>query len=122
MLTNYTEVKDLIETGKLRALAVGSHQRLKSLPEVPTINELGYKDIVGTAFFGIVAPPNVPSAINDDLINMISTALDAPNVIANLEAQGLQVAKKCGAEFGSYLRDLRRTYEQAIKLTGIELK
>jgi tripartite-type tricarboxylate transporter receptor subunit TctC len=62
VLTNYTEVKELIETGKLRALAVGSQQRLKSLPEVPTIDKLGYKDVVGTAFFGIVAPPNTPTA------------------------------------------------------------
>jgi tripartite-type tricarboxylate transporter receptor subunit TctC len=122
VLTNYTEVKELIDAGKLRALAVGSRQRLKSLPDVPTIDELGYKDVVGTAFFGIVAPPNTPSAISDELIKTISTALNEPNVISSLEAQGLQVAQKCGSEFGSYLRDLRLTYEQAIRLTGIEVK
>ena len=52
-----------IKAGKLRALAVGAPRRLDSLPQVPTLAEIGYKEANMTSVFGIFAPAGVPEPI-----------------------------------------------------------
>ena len=56
-----------ITAGKLRPLAVGSHERMTSLPNVPTISESGYKDFETSQWYGILVPAKTPKAIIDKL-------------------------------------------------------
>jgi len=58
----------LVRAGRLRALAVGSAQRMAALPEVPTVHEAGVKGFSAAAFLGLFGPPNLPR----DLVNRLS--------------------------------------------------
>lgn len=52
-----------VQTGKYRALAVLSEQRLQLMPDVPTFKELGYPSVVGETWFAVFAPSGTPKAI-----------------------------------------------------------
>ena len=65
-LTNYAEIKENIGSS-LRPLAVGPQQRLKELPDVPTFAELGYPDVIGVSWFGLVAPAGTPKPVIDEI-------------------------------------------------------
>lgn len=52
-----------IRAGKLRAIAVGTHQRIPALPDVPTVQEMGYKDFETSQWYGILAPAGTPPEI-----------------------------------------------------------
>ena len=67
MIDNLPSSMPYIQSGKLRALAVTSDQRLAELPDVPTMAEAGVKNMVVTAWFGLVAPAGTPRPIIDTL-------------------------------------------------------
>ncbi|MDB5641045.1 MAG: extra-cytoplasmic solute receptor protein [Hyphomicrobiales bacterium] len=84
-IDNISAVRPFIEDGKLRALAVTSAQRRPELPDVPTVIEAGYPDLVMTSFFGVVAPAGTPPDIVDKLNRDINQAVaQASDAIARL--------------------------------------
>lgn len=58
---------NLVESGRLRALAVTYPKRWPTQPNIPTMGEAGFPDVTMTAFFGLAAPANTPPAILDKL-------------------------------------------------------
>ena len=75
-----------IQTGALHPLAVGAPQRLKALPDVPTLAELGFAAANLTSVFGIFAPARTPAPALDRLNAEINRALAQPGIRARLEA------------------------------------
>jgi tripartite-type tricarboxylate transporter receptor subunit TctC len=71
---------DHIRSGRLRPLAVGAASRLESLPQVPTLAELGFPDANLASHFGVFAPANLPVRILDRLNSGINRALASPEV------------------------------------------
>jgi tripartite-type tricarboxylate transporter receptor subunit TctC len=119
VLTNYNEVMEHVHSGKLRALAVTSRERLKQLPNVPTFMEAGYKDYETSAFFGLVAPAKTPKETITRLATMLTSALRAPAVTEKLAAQGLDVVGTCDENFRAHIKRQHQKYERAIKEAGI---
>jgi tripartite-type tricarboxylate transporter receptor subunit TctC len=76
-----------IRAGKLRAIAVGGPRRVAVLPEVPTFEELGVKDI-RTIWLGVVAPKGVPSAIVARLNRDLTTVMQSPAFSTTFESAG----------------------------------
>lgn len=75
-----------IQSGSLKPLAVGAPQRLESLPQVPTLAELGYPAANSTSLFGIFAPAGTPKAVLERLNVEINKALAAPDIQQRLHA------------------------------------
>jgi tripartite-type tricarboxylate transporter receptor subunit TctC len=73
-----------IKAGKLRALAVGAPARMETLPDVPTLAELGYAAANTTSTFGIFAPAGTPPAVIERMNAVINKALAMPDVRAKL--------------------------------------
>jgi tripartite-type tricarboxylate transporter receptor subunit TctC len=69
-----------IKAGKLRPLAVGAPKRLDSLPQVPTLAELGYARANLSSQFGIIAPAGTPKAVIDKLNAQVNAALQLPDI------------------------------------------
>lgn len=70
-----------IESGKLRAIATVSTERIPALPKLPTALELGYKSLQIDSTFGITTPPRTPQAIVDRLRRALKQAVDSPSYI-----------------------------------------
>ncbi len=77
-----------IRSGKLRALAVSSPQRLAALPDVPTVAESGYPGFEADQWYGFVAPAGTPAAVVARLNAAINKALQDPGVAQQLAAEG----------------------------------
>lgn len=75
-----------IAAGKFKPLAVGAPQRLESLPDVPTMAELGFKEANTTSLFGIFAPAKTPQPILDRLNAEFNKALASADIQAKLKA------------------------------------
>ncbi|MDB5880438.1 MAG: transporter substrate-binding protein [Ramlibacter sp.] len=75
-----------VKAGKLRALAVGAPARMDSLPQVPTLAELGFAAANMTSTFGIFAPAGTPAAIIERFNAQFNKVLAMPDVRAKLIA------------------------------------
>jgi tripartite-type tricarboxylate transporter receptor subunit TctC len=120
VLTNYSEVMEQVNAGKLRALAVTTSERIPPLPNVPTLSEAGHKDLEATAWFGMMAPPKTPKEITAQLITLIKAALLTPEVSSKLTAQGLYPVGACGADFAEHVRKQHESYARAVRELNIK--
>ena len=77
-----------VQSGKLHPIAVSGPTRASSLPDVPTMQELGYPNYSITQFVGLLAPAGTPAPIIERLHASVAKAVQAPNVIKTLETDG----------------------------------
>jgi tripartite-type tricarboxylate transporter receptor subunit TctC len=94
----------LIQSGKLRPLAVLGNKRMAVLPNVPTIKEAGYPDIEAENFVGVLAPLKTPKDVIDKLSLTIRTAVAQPAVIAQFAAIGTEARGSTPEEFKKFLQ------------------
>jgi len=83
-----SDVLQQIKAGKLRALAVTGTARIRALPALPTVAELGVPNYEATAWFAFFAPAGTPLDIVAKLNAEIGKVLDMPDVREKLSAQG----------------------------------
>jgi len=101
-----------VRSGRLRALAVGSAQRLPSLPEVPTVAESGYPGFEADQWYGIVAPAGTPAAVVVRLNAEINKALALPDVARQLALEGAVPMPTTAKAFGELIaREIPRWAE-----------
>jgi len=99
----------MVKGGKVRALAITSLQRSKTLPEVPTIAEQGYPGFEFGTWFGFFAPAGTPPEAVHKLEAAALKALQTDAVKERLEAVGAQTLPGPGPAFGKwYLQDVER--------------
>ena len=72
MFVSIATGKPFIAAGKVRALAVTSGARFPTEPQLPTLNELGYKDVVADVFYGVYAPKGTPASAVETLVRQIN--------------------------------------------------
>ena len=95
----------LIQTGKVRVLAVGSKERLKKFPDVPTLAELvGQKDFEASVWYGFLAPANTPRERIDVLLAAITKAYGAKEVRDSMTTLSIIPELQPPAEFAASLR------------------
>ena len=79
-----------IQAGKLVPLAVAERQRTKLLPNVPTLIELGYRDLEVSAWMGLLGPKGLPPEIVRTLGNHMNEILKMPDVMTRMAALGIE--------------------------------
>jgi tripartite-type tricarboxylate transporter receptor subunit TctC len=98
-----------VKGGKVRALAITSLQRSRSLPDVPTIAEQGYPGFEFGTWFGFFAPTATPPEVVKKLEGAVLQALQTDAVKERLDAVGAQILPGPGPAFGKwYLADVER--------------
>jgi len=112
---------EFIRSGKLRALAVTSAQRLAAFPDVPTVGETlpGYE---ATPWAGICAPKGTPTAIVSKLNATINAGLADPKLKAQFEKMGSPVAPMTPEQYGRAIAAQTEKWAKVIQEAGIELK
>lgn len=99
-----------IRGGKLRAFAVSSPERSHALPDVPTLAELGYKDMTRTAWLGLWTQPDAPAAVQQRIRSEALKAMAMPAVRDRLLAVGLNVSTQNPATPEQLSRSLQADY------------
>lgn len=108
-----------IRSGKVKALAVMSKKRIPSLPDVPTLDELGVKDFEVTAWQGLFVPKGTPADITTRLTAEMNKAIGTPEVKAKLEDFGLEVTPSDGPALASFLQKETTFWHALIKERGL---
>jgi tripartite-type tricarboxylate transporter receptor subunit TctC len=120
VIANYSELSAQLAGGKLRALAVGSRDRLDALKDVPTLEELGYTTIDGTIWFGLAAPAGTPRAVIDRMQADIARAMRNAAVRDKLTAQNLFPVEQPPAEFPAFLAAQAQKYARLIREANLK--
>jgi tripartite-type tricarboxylate transporter receptor subunit TctC len=92
-----------LRTGRIAAVAVASDKRVEALPDVPTLLELGMKDMIVNQWWGYVAPLNMPAAITARLQKDLITAIDHPTVRERVAELAVDVRTTTPAESKAYI-------------------
>jgi tripartite-type tricarboxylate transporter receptor subunit TctC len=88
-----------IRSGRLRALAVSSPQRLKGLPDVPTFAQAGFSDYKVVHWFGLAAPRGTPQALITQIQGLMQNAMKDPGYVQGLDALGATPGGLNAADF-----------------------
>lgn len=113
-------VINFIRQDKLRPLAVGTSQRIKALPDVPTISESGVPGYEMTPWVGMFAPAGTPKAIIDRLNAAIKKAMDSPDTMKKMES--FEPWTMTPEQTEARIRSDYEKYGKLIKLTGTRLE
>ncbi|HEY3149147.1 MAG TPA: tripartite tricarboxylate transporter substrate binding protein [Dongiaceae bacterium] len=110
-----------IRQGKLRALAVTSAKRVDDLPNVPTINESGYKGFNAVTWFGLLAPAGTPKDIVARLNAEFNKALQQPALRKRLGDEGADPAGGTPEQFASLIKDDIPRWGKIVKDSGAKV-
>ena len=110
-----------MQSGKLRTLAVTTLQRVRQLPDVPTIDESGVPGYDVATWIGAFAPAGTPKAIVDKIEAAIKQALATPDVKAKLEALSMEVRSGASAELRAVLADDVGKWGRLVKEKNIRI-
>ena len=109
-----------IQSGKLRALGVGSKKRVPILPDVPTISEAGVPGYEASNWWGIVAPAGVPQAVVDRLRKELAVVLTAKPVIDQFANEGAEVLQMSQAEFADFIAAELKKWRPVVQESGMK--
>ena len=109
-----------IKAGKLKPLAVGAPARLDSLPQVPTLAELGQPAANLSSLFGIYAPAQTPAAVLARINAEVNKALALPDIRSKLEATDNVPTGGTAAEFARQIAQESENNARIIRAAGIQ--
>jgi tripartite-type tricarboxylate transporter receptor subunit TctC len=110
----------LIQEGKLRALAATSDKRIPSLPDVPTMAEVGLPDVLVGSGVGLVAPAATPSAIIETLNREITAIIAEPGFHERMAAIGVDVVGTTPAAYAKIIKDDYEKWGKVVAAAGIK--
>lgn len=98
-------VQPLVASGKAKPIAVVSTARLEALPNVPTVDELGHKELNIRPWYGVVAPAGLPDDITQKLTAAVNTAMADPKLQNNFKGSGMvPVTTVNGQDFSNKIK------------------
>lgn len=110
-----------LRAGRLRGIGVTALRRASSLPEVPTLDELGLKGFELTQWQAVVAPAGTPKPVVDLLYREVAKALKMPDVIERLATQGgNELVGNSPDEFAQVIKSDLAKYAKLVKAAGIQ--
>lgn len=110
-----------VQSGRLRALAVGSAKRVKALPEVPTMTEAALPGYEVDGFYGVLAPGKTPRPIIDKLYTEFDRILKLPDVNQQMEARGFDPVSYSPDKFTEHIKKEMQKWPPVFKAAGIKV-
>ncbi len=118
----YAQAKPLANSGKVRALATATPQRLTGWPEVPTMQELGFANFDYRGFVGLAAPAGTPPEIISYLNKALNDIVQSQDFRGRMDALGMTVpADNTPQMLADYMRRETAHQGELAALTGIKM-
>jgi tripartite-type tricarboxylate transporter receptor subunit TctC len=117
---NLGAVTNYIKGGRMKALAVTAKTRHPQLPDVPTIVEAGFPDVVVTSWQAAAAPAKTPREVVARLNDAMVKALRSPDVSERMGQIGFDVVASSPDEFGKFMRDEVGRWTRVVQKGGIK--
>ena len=117
---NLGAVTNYIKGGRMKALAVTAKTRHPQLPDVPTIVEAGFPDVVVTSWQAVAAPAKTPREIVAKLNEAMVKALRSPDVSERMNQIGFDVVASSPDEFGKFMREEVARWTRVVQQGGIK--
>jgi tripartite-type tricarboxylate transporter receptor subunit TctC len=121
VIEGYTGLAGAFQSGSLKALAVGSAQRLPSVPELPAIAET-LPGFVASGWQAVVAPRDTPEAIAKRVSDDLRKVLTRPDIKEKLAARGSYVRPMSPAEITAFIRDQQQLWKPALESIASQAK
>ncbi len=119
MFTSLNQSSALIDSGRLRLLAVTTLKRSPAVPNIPTMNEAGVPGYAVESWYGLAAPAGTPQTVINALNREVNRILKLPEVSEKMAGDGATPAGGTPAEYGDYLRSEVNKWLQTIRASGI---
>lgn len=111
----------LIESGKLRPLAVSSKQRSNAAPDIPTLDEAGVPGYDASSWFGLFVPAGTPPDVIVTLQEAAAYAVQTPEVTATFNGVGAEPLGTTPAEFGKFFRSEVQKWSEVIERAHVQI-
>lgn len=109
-----------LQSGAMRALAIGGAARHPLLPDVPTMAEAGLPAVMTDNWHGLVAPARTPQAVLVALHRAAVAALTDPEIARLLREQGATPAPKTPEEFAAFIRGETTRWGEVVRRAGVK--
>jgi tripartite-type tricarboxylate transporter receptor subunit TctC len=110
-----------VNAGRLRGLGVADRVRSPVMPNVPTIEEQGFKGLVALQWNGLFVPAKTPATIQDRLYREWVLALKSPEVIQRIRAEGAEPSGNTPAEFNAFYRSEAAKWAEVAQKSGTKV-
>mgnify|MGYP001076454496 FL=1 len=111
-----------IQSGKLRALAVTSARRSTSLPDVPTVAELGYKGFDVSTWYGLFMPAGTPKEIVATVNTAVNKLLAQPETREAIHAQGAEAQAMSSEAFAQLLKSDYLKWKDIVRAANVTVE
>jgi tripartite-type tricarboxylate transporter receptor subunit TctC len=116
-----TAIVPLVKSGQLRALAVTAPQRIPELPDIPTMDELGYRGMPPDSWQAIVAPARTPADVINKINAVVNQGLATPELQDKIKRLGGVPEPRTVREFADFIADQYKRWGEVIRITGVTL-
>lgn len=116
-----TAIVPLIKSGQLRALAVTSPKRIAEIPDIPTMDELGYPGMPPDSWQGIVAPAGTPADTVAKINAVVNQGLATAELRDKIIRLGGEPEPKSVSDFAAYIAAQYQRWGDVIRITGVTL-
>lgn len=108
-----------VRSGKMKILGISAVKRIKALPDVPTMPELGYKDMKTGSWQGVYFPTGTPRAVIDRMFAAAVKTMVDPEVIKRINDSGAEViVSNSPEEFTTFMKEQNERFVQVVKQIG----
>jgi tripartite-type tricarboxylate transporter receptor subunit TctC len=120
MFTTMSSAMELVRDKKVKALAVTTRERVANLPGVPTMYELGWKNLVTSSWQGVLVPTGTPRPIVEKLRMAIAKVLADPEIQARMLSSGaIAVSSKSPEDFKAYMDGETAKWTKVTEESGV---
>lgn len=121
MFENLPSVIGQIQAGTVKALAVTTQRRSKTLPAVPSLYELGMKDCIVSAWYGVAAPTGTPATVVAALEKSLLKISQEAEVLKNMETRGAEVGFLSSSQMAGFLAADAANWKRVVSFAKITL-
>ena len=118
-LPGITAVPALARAGKVRAIAVTTLERSKLMPELPTLDESGFRGYDFSSWAALLAPAGVPRPLIERLNSLVTKVLRSPDLASTFDSQGLIVRVASAPETAQFIRREMALNRKLVKQANI---